>query len=212
MTLLVSKGPSNQLGFKGKRETQAEGLGLSFPFGYKNEKSWSRLRPAFGLGRFCQSVYQPLAGPLACQEPTQVSVGHGLPFQAGLIGLSGYVGGLSSEGFGCLPSVRDQFLDLGLSGFNLFGEDCVHGSSIGRSLRRLPLNTKQPKAGSADTSFCMEWQIKGRYQGRVETIDSYERQEDETREEAEREVARLVSEYRMAYGPGWSVWSEEVES
>lgn len=42
-----------------------------------------------------------------------------------------------------------------------------------------------------------EYRIMGSYQGHTEEIDTAE-----TRKEA----TRLVAEYRMAFGAGWSIW------
>jgi len=41
------------------------------------------------------------------------------------------------------------------------------------------------------------FRIFGRYAGQTEEIDSFD-----TQDEAE----RMLSEYRMAYGSGWSLW------
>lgn len=41
------------------------------------------------------------------------------------------------------------------------------------------------------------FRIYGQYQGRAELIDEFE---------TEKEARRCLSEYRMAYGPGWLLW------
>lgn len=47
----------------------------------------------------------------------------------------------------------------------------------------------------------MAWRIMGRYKGRTEEVDTAETQG---------EAYRLLGEYRMAFGPGWELWTEEV--
>lgn len=41
------------------------------------------------------------------------------------------------------------------------------------------------------------FRIYGQYRGRTELIDEFE---------TEKEAQRCLSEYRMAYGPGWLLW------
>lgn len=46
-----------------------------------------------------------------------------------------------------------------------------------------------------------KWEIRGKYQGETEVIDETTSKED---------ADYLVSEYRMAYGSGWTIWKKRV--
>ena len=47
----------------------------------------------------------------------------------------------------------------------------------------------------------MAYRIMGSYRGRAEEVDTAD---------SEKEANRLLGEYRMAFGAGWTLWVEEI--